>query len=72
MGGRGNILVGHHDEVALCGVLVRLELVVRAMDSCAACKKEKEFRGAVGIVGGFADVDFDVVEFGHVLVIVLV
>ena len=38
------------------------------MDACAAGEEEEEFGGRVRVVGGFGDVDVDVVEFGCFLV----
>lgn len=58
-----DLLIRHNDQKPLSSILVRLQLVVGAVDACAAGEEEEQFGGRVGIVGGFGDVDVDVVEF---------
>lgn len=36
-----NVLIGHDYKETLCSILVRLQLVVGAMDSCTSCKEEQ-------------------------------
>lgn len=46
------------------GIGIGLEFVGWSMDTSTACQEEEEFAGGVGVVSGFCDVAFDVVEFG--------
>jgi len=53
--------VRHHDDVALGGEAVGLDLVVYAVEACPACQEKEELRGGMRVVGGFGDVDLCVV-----------
>jgi hypothetical protein len=44
-----------------------LKLVVGAVDARATGQEQEELGGRVWVVGGFGDVDFDVVKFGDFL-----
>lgn len=51
--------VGHDDDVAFGGELVGLDLVVGALEACAAGEEEDQPGGRVGILGWLGDVDLD-------------
>ena len=36
-----NVLIGHDYKETLCSILIRLQLVVGAVDSCTSCKEKQ-------------------------------
>ena len=63
----GHLLVWHGHHEAFRGILVRLNLVVRAMNARAARQQQQKLRWRVRVVGGLRDIDVDVVELGDLL-----
>jgi len=62
-----HILVWHDDQETLARILVRLQLVVGAVNASTAGQKQQELAGRMRVVGWLGDIGFDVIEFGHLL-----
>jgi hypothetical protein len=61
------VLIRHDDQETFGGIFVGLDLVVGAVDACAACQEQEELRRRMRVVSRLGDVDVGFVEFGDLL-----